>query len=243
MLRALRKSSGQKTFAFSESKENGPFRCPECTREVVLRSGTVRMKHFAHKTPIVCAYGRGESDSHRRCKTEIYEALLREPGVTNIALERRMGTNRPDVSAYINGVPVAIEVQLSALSLETIIYRTKEYARKGIYVLWLPQWKSSLGSARYSPRLWEKWVHAAYFGQVYYWLGELQVARYRFHPCLKRTGAPRSGNPATDFRFHSRRYRTPKRDGTFNLVRFLPKERAAWESKRFKIPAAKLFMN
>jgi competence protein CoiA len=175
---------------------------------------------------------------------EIYEALVREPGVTNVALERRMGTNRPDVSASINGVPVAIEVQLSALSLETIIYRTMEYARKGVYVLWLSQWTPALREARYSPRLWEKWVHAAYFGQVYYWLGGLKVARYRFHPFLKRTGAPRTGNPATDFRFHSRRYRTPKRDGVFNFAqKFVPKGREAWESKRIKIPEAKLFMN
>jgi type I site-specific restriction-modification system R (restriction) subunit len=39
-------------------------------------------------------------------------------------LERPLGTNRPDVSAHINGVPVAIEVQISSLSLETIAYRT-----------------------------------------------------------------------------------------------------------------------
>jgi competence protein CoiA len=209
------------------------------------------MKHFAHKSPVVCAYGRGESDLHRRCKLEIYEALLREPDVTNVALERRMGTNRPDVSAYINGVPVAIEVQISALSLETIIYRTEEYGRKGIYVLWLPQWRPCLAEGvRYSPRLWEKWVHAAYFGRVYYWLQGVKVARYRFEPYLKRVSSAswysKDGKriEAPDYTRHSRRYRTPVRDGTFNFVKsFFPKKREAWTSTRLSVPASKLFMN
>ena len=60
---------------------------------------------------------------------EIFEALQRHPAVSNAALERPLGTNRPDVSAYINGVPVAIEVQISSLSLDTITCRTIEYAR------------------------------------------------------------------------------------------------------------------
>jgi len=57
------------------------------------------------------------------------------------------------VSAYINGVPVAIEVQISSLSLETILQRTIAYARKGIYILWLLQWTPTLDSVRYVPRL------------------------------------------------------------------------------------------
>ena len=69
---------------------------------------------------------------------EIYQALLRQPGVKDVALERPLTSVRPDVSATIHGVPVAIEVQISALSMDTIIHRTQEYARKGIYVLWLP---------------------------------------------------------------------------------------------------------
>src|SRR6266849_9905617 len=109
MLCAKRKSNGQSVTAYSESRRNAPFLCPECNEEVVLRTGSVRVNHFAHKSPKTCPYASGESDAHRRCKIEIYEALLREPGVTKAALERPLQTNRPDVSAYINGTPVAIE--------------------------------------------------------------------------------------------------------------------------------------
>jgi len=116
---------------------------------------------------------------------EIYEALLRAPNVTKVALERPLESNRPDISAYINCVPVAIEVQISALSMESIIRRTAEYSRKGIYVLWLAQWTPYVDGLRYSPRLWEKWLHAAYFGRVYYWIEELKVASYHFDPYFK----------------------------------------------------------
>ncbi len=60
------------------------------------------------------------------------------------------------------------------------MHRTIEYARKGIYVLWVAQWKPALDEVRYSPALWEKWVHATYFGRVYYWLEGLTVVPYHF---------------------------------------------------------------
>src|SRR5258708_32473872 len=88
-------------------------------------------------------------------------------------------------SSGIRGVPVAIEVQMSSLSLDTILRRTIEYFRKDIYVLWLLQWSPELDLPRYTPRLWEKWIHAAYFGHVYYWMAGLTVADYRFEPTLK----------------------------------------------------------
>jgi len=139
MLCAKRKTNGVSANAWAAGKSDAPFLCPECEEEVVLRQGALRINHFAHKAPVTCQYGTGETPEHRRCKMEIYQSLLGQPGVTNLALERSLKTVRPDVSAYINGIPVAIEVQISALSMDTIIHRTKEYERQGIYVLWLLQ--------------------------------------------------------------------------------------------------------
>lgn len=42
-------------------------------------------------------------------------------------MELPLVTVRPDVSATIKGTPVAIEVQISALSIETIMKRTIDY--------------------------------------------------------------------------------------------------------------------
>ncbi len=248
MLCAQRKSNRQSVFADSEARSSGPFLCPECEEEVVLRRGSVRLSHFAHKAVVSCIHGAGETDAHRRCKREIYEALLREPGVTKVALERSLKTCRPDVSAYIKNVPVAIEVQISTLSMETIIRRTEEYARRGIYVLWLLQWTPNLSRPRYSPRLWEKWIHASYFGRVYYWLEGLLVASYHFEPQFERkaiwTHKKRLTMGRRDYARRSKRFRSPVRGRVFNLAReFVPKERQPWEANGFKVPRARLFMS
>ena len=135
MLCAKRKSDGQTVTAYFESKRNGPFACCECHEEVVLKTGSRNINHFAHANPIACQFAVPESETHRQCKKEIYEALLKEPSVRNVALERSIGPVRPDVSAEIKGVSVAIEVQISSLSVETIMQRTIEHGRNGIYVL------------------------------------------------------------------------------------------------------------
>lgn len=248
MLSAQRKSDGKIVFANSESKAGRPFNCLECGREVSLRTGSVRVSYFAHTTRSRCEFSAGESNIHRRCKLEIYQALLREPNVTDIALEKSFGNSRPDVFARIDGVPVAFEVQISVLSIKTIIRRTEEYARKGIYVLWLPQWTPYLDGVRYSPRLWEKWIHGAYFGRVYFWTRGLNVVSYRFEPHFKSMRQslwyrPESGAMAeSSYSRKSKRYRTPVRDRSLNLVKdFAPQKRPSWNTGKFFIPEATIF--
>ena len=250
MLCAKRKSDGLTVNAYFESKVNGPFACLDCNEEVLLKTGRLRINHFAHANPIACKFAEGESEAHRRCKIEIYLALQNAPGVHDVMLERPIGTVRPDVSAEIRGVPVAIEVQISSLSLETITKRTIDYAQRGIYVLWLLQWTPQLDRNRYTPKLWEKWIHAAYFGQVYYWLGGLTVASYHFDPNFKSIPKKSWYSPngekvaAGGYSRRSRRYRAPVRGETLNLAAdFVPKKRYWWEGNGIKVPDAKLFMH
>lgn len=205
---------------------------------------------FANSSERPVVKGFPESEAHKRCKLAIYEALLRQANVTKVRLERPLGTNRPDVSSYINGVPVAIEVQLSRLSEEVIVRRTIEYARKGIYVLWLAQWKPALDRKRYSPALWEKWVHATYFGRVYYWVEGLSVASYHFDPAFvtmpSASWYPEAGKKVTagGYSRYSKRHRSAVRGATFNLATdFMPKDRDWWEESSMTIPFAKLFMD
>jgi competence protein CoiA len=250
MLCAKRKLTGEIVTAYLASKAHGPFKCPDCGDEVILKTGRRTVNHFAHVNPLACRYAENESEEHRRCKMEIYGALQRHPNVNNVALERPLGTNRPDVSAYINGVPVAIEVQISSLSLETIMQRTIEYTRKGIYVLWLLQWTPELHARRYTPRLWEKWIHAAYFGRVYYCIEGLTVASYHFDPHFrsipKTSWYSPKGKKMTGGGYSRRlkRHRTAVRDATLNLATdFVPRKRDWWEGNGLTIPAAKIFMH
>lgn len=131
---------------------NGPFACLVCGDPVALKTGRNRVNHFAHINPVACQFAEGESEEHRRCKRAIYEALKAHPEAENVALEVALGEVRPDISATIRGVPVAIEVQLSNLPLDTILCRTIEYFRKGIYVLWLLQWTPKLDGQQFTPR-------------------------------------------------------------------------------------------
>jgi competence protein CoiA len=249
MLSARRRSDGQTVLAYFESKRNGPFACIQCNEEVILKTGKSKINHFAHANPFACEYTQGESDLHRRCKTEIYEGLLQEPGVTKVALERPLGTVRPDVSAYVKGVPVAIEIQISSLSIEAIMFRTIEYFRKGIYVLWLLPWTAELDKPRYAPAIWEKWIHCCFFGRVYYWKEKLDVLEYEFEPSLKtiprNTWYTKSGKKVTvgGYALKSVRFRHPIRKKLLNLVRdFGPRQRFWWEGGGVKVPDAKLFM-
>ena len=250
MLCAKQKSTGEIVTAYSASKSNAPFLCPECGDPVLLKTGTEKVNYFAHTNPLVCRFDANESEAHRQCKLQIYRALLRQPNVEKAAMERPLGTNRPDVSAYINGVPVAIEIQISSLSEETIKHRTMEYARKGIYVLWLLLWTPDLTDARYTPRLWEKWIHAVYFGRVYYWIEELSIACYHFEPNLKsvprKSWYSEKGKKVTagGYSRRSKRHRTAIRGETLNLTNdFVPTERDWWEGNGITIPFAKLFMH
>jgi competence protein CoiA len=249
MLCAKRKSDGQIVTAYLESKRNAPFICIQCNEEVILKCGRNRVNHFAHANPIACKFAEGESEKHRRCKMEIFEALKREPGVRNVAIERSLETVRPDVSAIINGVPVAIEVQISSLSLETIMRRTIDYHQRGIYVLWLLQWTPALDANRYTPRLWEKWIHAAYFGHVYYWIEGLTVASYHFDTSFKTVPrkfwySKESKKMTTGgYSRRSKRYRTAIRGRTLHLATdFAPRMRDWWEGNRIKIPDARLLI-
>jgi competence protein CoiA len=248
MLSAKRKSDGQTVNAYSASRNEGPFACLVCSEAVVLRAGRSRINHFAHENPIACKFASGETDEHRRCKQAIYEALKRSSQVEDAELERALGEVRPDVFARIRGVSVAIEVQISSLSLETITSRTIEYARKGIYVLWLLPWTSELDRPRYAPSNWERWIHATYFGRVYYWIEDLKVVPYRFEsdfvsvPRRSWYGPGGSRQVGGGYSRASTRYRRPARGKQLDLVAdFAPCTRYWKDAGGLRLPDARLF--
>ncbi len=251
MLSAIRGGDSKKVLAWEEAKSNKPFFCPRCFDAAILKKGTVRIHHFAHKPPVTCEYGLGESEQHRRCKLEIYEGLLKHRRFVECEIERDMGTVRPDFSAYMDGIQIAIEVQISALTMDQIIYRTSEYAKKGIYVLWLSIYTDALDDEKYSPKLWERWCHAAYLGRVYYWLGGLEVAPIHFDECSRyieqKSWYTQGGDEmsAGGYEKKYRRFKTPNHGRTVNLSdSFIPKYREqAWRSQTLSVPRSRLLID
>jgi len=236
MLTALRERDGVKVVAWEAERGDRPFLCHCCRRVLTLRRGSVIAPHFAHQPPFVCEYGAGESEEHRRCKLSIYESLRAHPAVSKCEMERDLGTVRPDVSAYVGGVPVAFEVQLSTLPPDKLNYRTAEYARKGIYVLWLPPHTARLARGLYAPRPWERWLHAAYFGRVYYWLEGLTVRPVHF-----RSYYARARGRTRDFEKLARQ-KVPLEGPPLSLADdFVPRLRAAWAGDGLSVPPARLF--
>lgn len=235
---AIRQSDRQKVAAFDQQKSDGPFSCPHCVDQTILKKGTMKVHHFAHKPPVTCEYGTGETDRHRECKLAVYKTLRRHRRFRNVEIERGMGTVRPDVSGFMDQIPFAIEVQISALTIDKIVYRTSEYAKKGIYVLWLALYEATLEEKRYSPRAWERWVHAAYFGRVYYWVQGLEVIPYHLGECIEFV-------ESCGYKKLFKRFRVPHRGKTINLAEnFVPRHRTdEWRSRRLVVPESRLLID
>lgn len=248
MLCGKRISDGSTVIAYSEQKTNGPFVCPACEGEAILHKGRFKVHHFAHKPPTTCSLGKGETEAHRRCKVEIYEALLKQPHVTKAKLERDLKTVRPDISARIGELHVAIEVQISALSEETVIHRTVEYAKKGIYLLWLAQWKPELDTDSYRPRVLERWLHAAYFGRVYYWKAGLTVVPYHFNTLYRTTEFREWYEPGGFYNsaggdsYRLKSIKQPVRGKPLDIATdFVGRQREQWATKGMSVPKSLLF--
>jgi len=181
MLTAVNHHTRQKIQAFKTSKEEGPFICPACQAQVILRKGAVRVHHFAHQATTTCRY-QGESQLHLQTKFQVYD-YIRETykgRIKKVELEYFLPGVRPDV--FIEGFnkKLAIEVQVSSIPAEELIARTFRYYQLGVYVLWVLPFKASrflvplAGSGRleYAPvrlKTFERIIAAMYFKNLTLW--------------------------------------------------------------------------
>lgn len=159
------------------TKDDGPFYCPECLSDAIVRKCYEREDHFAHKANLSKIYKNGETKLHKDCKTEILESLIAEFPDGNWAVERPIVANKeknlkevvPDISGRIDGQAIVIEVQRSFLNIKTILKRTDEYKKRGVAILWLVPLKEDLPTENFRPRLFERFLHDMYFGKILYW--------------------------------------------------------------------------
>ncbi|WP_396129539.1 competence protein CoiA family protein [Exiguobacterium mexicanum] len=90
-----------------------------------------RRLHFAHVHPC----GRGESTGHHEDKWGVRQWLQ----ARGYAVEQEVviGTRRADLVALRDGERLVVEIQASALSIESYIERTRHYQHNGFGVVWL----------------------------------------------------------------------------------------------------------
>jgi len=156
---------------------DGPFFCTSCLSDVVVRKCTEKRDHFAHIARTSQTGGKAEGELHKKCKTEMCEALAALNPAGKWEVERTIkehkakGTPelRPDISGYIDGKLVAIEVQASVLSISKILSKMEAYTKWNINTLWIVPLAEPLGELPFRPRLYERYLHSMYYGRIYYW--------------------------------------------------------------------------
>jgi competence protein CoiA len=250
MLTSVRKADLVKVVAHETTKTEGPFACPKCGSETILHKGFIRVAHFAHKPPVSCEYGTGESERHRQCKQEIYTQLSSYRNIS-CELEKDLGKVVPDIfiDCGAGNPKIAIEVQISSLTMERIIERTREYNRLNVHVLWLPLYTEALKQERYAPKAWERWLHATYYGRVYYWMEGLSVAVFHFDQYqlyVEATDWFENGeqHSAGGYYRKSKRYRTPRPGPIVHITNdFTLNQRKAWSGSEMVVPECKLFVD
>jgi len=168
--------------AWEVTRDQAPFFCPECGESVVVKKGQFKIHHFAHLPDSACTYGVGESEEHRQAKYQIYEALSQHASVKSLKVERNLRDVRPDVSFCWQGEhEVAVELQISAISPGEVARRTRSYTAKNMSMLWItPYHRRVSGLIPYRTRVWERYLHALYFGKIYYWIAGEELLPVHF---------------------------------------------------------------
>lgn len=254
MLTALEISSGSKLFARDASNSKSQFMCPSCRKNVILHQGTKRIHHFQHKAnSVYCYRGEPEGDETRKMKMAIFDALAHADGVRHLEVEKHFGRVTADVFATIHGVPVSIEIQRKDIRVADMAWRAAQYRSLGVVVLWIalpnPQIRGDRID-RYEVKDWETWLHAAYFGRVYYWVRGQIVQAVHFDPCMvdSRSGEflqvgvpPVVDGPALR---RSRKYRTPLFGERVAITfDFNPVERQPFSAGNNTIPECALYVD
>jgi competence protein CoiA len=162
------------------------YRCRGCGAAVVLRTGAIRIAHFAHRPDAGCAFGARMSLAHLTAQRRLAEAL-RSRGVEaelEVALPSLAGDRRIDVLAWPPERPaarIALEVQASAITPDLIAARTHSYNAEGIAPLWIRlidfgvfetvqtlPFRPAVWIEKRRTRAWERWAHDQLGGRLWF---------------------------------------------------------------------------
>lgn len=208
---------GIRVDAADVSKSDGPFLCPACSEEVMLKKGEIKIHHFSHFPGSLCGYGSGETEEHRLCKRFVYNELKHYGHSTLLEMEHWLGSIIPDVYVEFGPVKVAFEIQNSSISNEMLRHKALFYRDNSIYILWLVPWRGCLRKDTYSPAAWEKWIHQLYYGNVYYikpWDDSfIHPVSFGVHWLYKD-----GGDYGSSYSYRSKRYRTPYHGDDLRLI-------------------------
>jgi competence CoiA-like predicted nuclease len=78
-----------------------------------------------------------ESYRHADVKADMYYSLLMDEDIFAPSYETRIGRTRTDVTAEVNGLSIAIEIQHTRIPIPSILRRMREHTKAGMHTLWL----------------------------------------------------------------------------------------------------------
>ncbi|GAB2532959.1 competence protein CoiA [Gracilibacillus alcaliphilus] len=119
-----------------EQMRSMTFYCPACKQPLIIKAGSKKSPHFAHRVDKGCALS-GESSYHDEGKKDIYVWLKRQG--YKVYLEHHIAeiNQRPDILLEIANKRIAIEYQCAAISQQEMLKRTAGYRSVQIHPIWI----------------------------------------------------------------------------------------------------------
>ena len=173
---------------YAAAAEKGPdYRCPACAAALILKKGEIKIHHFAHRPPVDCALGHGETLAHLEAKLALHAAFAPRAHRAEMEwpLESLSGDRRADLFIWdMRGARIAFELQHTAIGAGEIAARSAAYMAAGIAVMWLPFLRARYRGAaeraapgeegdwvirHYRPLPFERWLALFQARELWYW--------------------------------------------------------------------------
>jgi hypothetical protein len=122
-----------------ELREGGPYKCPHCQNPLSFRCGSIRCGHFYHEKSDCIVDWKPESNEHIYAKY-FFQKMIQENLELNARQEVMVGHKERICDVLISSAvapTVALEIQMSKISLDEIKERTDSYRKHNIHVIWL----------------------------------------------------------------------------------------------------------
>lgn len=123
-----------------QASSRGALVCLECGSQVILKAGSERIIHFAHKQlSTECSFSFApERFPHRKAKFVLYKHLASLPEVENVECDVKHSSSiRSDLIVTHPSGSFAVEIEQSNISYTAWAAKAEAYDRIGIVVEWV----------------------------------------------------------------------------------------------------------
>lgn len=162
--------------------------CPNCDLSLSyvishLRMGFPVIEHFRHETECRYLATERESPEHLAMKLNLLRRFkaANKPRMTET--EHKIENKITDIGVVTNGQKIAVECQVSGISLDEFEIRTLDYNRNGYSVFWILYCDPlRFDDDEVRTKAIERKIHRFYFSRVFYYWPDVGCYVIRFKP-------------------------------------------------------------